>query len=103
MEVDAAEEEKRQQYLAQGWEGMQKQLREQKEQRIPALLEEAKRCAMKGVDAEYQRITKQAPDLEHEIAAGNYKVSAEAAHTTPQQINGFLQPQAIEGMVYQMQ
>ena len=37
MEVDAAEEEKRQNYLAQGWEDMQKQLREQKEQRIPAL------------------------------------------------------------------
>ena len=41
MEVDAAEEEKRQQYLAQGWEGVQKQLREQKEQRIAALREEA--------------------------------------------------------------
>ena len=58
---------------------------------------------MKGVDAKYQRITKQAADLEQEITAGNYKISADATHSAPQQINGYLQPQAIEGLVYQMQ
>ena len=47
MEVDAAEEEKRQSYLAQGWEDMQKQLREQKEQRIPAL----RKALMQSVSA----------------------------------------------------
>ena len=58
---------------------------------------------MKGVDAQYQRITKQAADLEQEIAAGYYKVSREAVQIPRQQINGFLQPQALERLVYQMQ